>query len=334
MQKNYKNKIIKSEGAIHAGALFFSFVSMLILALILYYTKDLRNKSEDHSFVRQEDVFKSGKQYLFASSTFNSLPIEAKSYVIYDPHNRVVLAGRDENSIYALASVTKVMTCLVAKEHIGETEAIIIQPEDLTPEGDSKLAIGDMWTRDDLISYTLTVSSNDGAHALARVAGAAILKKSQNAGDAYQAFVAEMNNTAKYLNLPSLSFYNETGLDVSTSTNGGYGSALDVAKLFFEINRKNPGFFDKTTKTISYISNNNRVYKSENTNKGAGSVPGLIASKTGFTDLSQGNLAVMLDASLGQELVIVVLDSSIEGRFKDIEILRSEIMRLLGQEEF
>ena len=51
------------------------------------------------------------------------------------------------------------------------------------------------------------------------------------------------------------------------------------------------------------------------------SIPGLIGSKTGFTDLAGGNLAVIYDAGLNHLIAVVVLNSSRQGRFSDVEAL-------------
>ena len=46
-----------------------------------------------------------------------------------------------------------------------------------------------------------------------------------------------------------------------------------------------------------------------------------IASKTGFTDLAGGNLVIAFDAGLSHPIIISVLGSTQEGRFRDVEKL-------------
>jgi len=58
-----------------------------------------------------------------------------------------------------------------------------------------------------------------------------------------------------------------------------------------------------------------------NTNKVLGNIPGLIASKTGFTDLAGGNLVVAFDAGMMRPIIVVVLGSGIDERFEDIKKL-------------
>ncbi len=55
----------------------------------------------------------------------------------------------------------------------------------------------------------------------------------------------------------------------------------------------------------------------KNTNEVVQNIDGLIASKTGYTDLSGGNLVVAFDAGLNHPIIVTVLGSSQEGRFSD-----------------
>ena len=50
-------------------------------------------------------------------------------------------------------------------------------------------------------------------------------------------------------------------------------------------------------------------------------IPGLLGGKTGYTNLAGGNLAVIYDAGLNHPIVVVVLGSTLEGRFGDVETL-------------
>jgi D-alanyl-D-alanine carboxypeptidase len=109
---------------------------------------------------------------------------------------------------------------------------------------------------------------------------------------------------------------------VNGVTNGGYGSALDVAKLFAKVYVSAPAIFENTTKSISTIGSSDGNNTAKNTNEGASHIPGLVASKTGFTDLALGNLGVVVEMGPANPVVIVVLHSSKEGRFTDVEKLR------------
>ena len=69
----------------------------------------------------------------------------------------------------------------------------------------------------------------------------------------------------------------------------------------------------------------------KNTNIDVEKIPGLLASKTGYTTLAGGNLVVAFDASIGRPIIVVVLGSSQEGRFKDVQSLVNASIKYVSQ---
>ena len=140
-----------------------------------------------------------------------------------------------------------------------------------------------------------------------------------------------MNDKAKELGLTTMEFFNESGLDVAPQSNlsvktltkaGGYGSARDIAFLLISLREKYPSSLDITThKDAQVVSQDNITHHLINTNEAIGNFPGLLASKTGYTDLAGGNLAIMFDIGIGHPIVAVVLGSTHKGRFNDMKIL-------------
>ena len=97
-----------------------------------------------------------------------------------------------------------------------------------------------------------------------------------------------MNKEAESLRL-SNTFINETGLDVSKTTSGSYTSARDIALLIRTILEKAPNLLEQTRNAnISVKSNSGTNYNFSNTNKTVSSISGILASKTGLTDLAGG----------------------------------------------
>ena len=105
---------------------------------------------------------------------FRDLDITAQAIYIYDVRNDKVIFEKNGNMQLPLASVTKLMTAIIASESVPEHVVITITPDSLAKEGDTGLFVDEEWDVKDLIEYTLLVSSNDGAYALASVAGANI----------------------------------------------------------------------------------------------------------------------------------------------------------------
>ncbi len=70
-----------------------------------------------------------------------------------------------------------------------------------------------------------------------------------------------------------------------------------------------------------FISEDGFLHPAENTNEYVNTIPGLQGSKTGYTELAGGNLAIVFDAGLDHPIAIVVLGSTLEGRFEDVDAL-------------
>jgi D-alanyl-D-alanine carboxypeptidase len=127
-------------------------------------------------------------------------------------------------------------------------------------------------------------------------------------------------------------FNNETGLDLSSSESGGYSSSRDVAFLFAYVLRNHPEILEATRHEIFNVkSENNIKHSATNTNIGIQNIPGLIASKTGYTDMAGGNLAIVFDPGVGRPIVVVALGSSEVGRFSDISLLTKTTFEYLSQ---
>lgn len=254
---------------------------------------------------------------------FSSITLEAKAAYVYDMSSKKVLYQLNDKEVLPLASLTKLMTAVIASELLPPGTVITIGKDDITMEGDSGLFLNERWKLSDIIGLTLMTSSNDGASALATTAGSLGQNSyGMSTQEAKQKFVNEMNKKAQELGLIGTHFFNETGLDVDSEISGGYGSARDVAFLMrhvVEIAHKN--IESTTLPRATIISLDNIRHRVTNTNEEIGAIPGIIASKTGYTDLAGGNLAIAFDAGLSHPLIIVVLGSTREGRFKDAENL-------------
>lgn len=248
------------------------------------------------------------------TAPFENINLEAKSAYIYDVVKEKSIFELNADSQLPLASLTKLMTAVVAKENIPEWMLIDIGEESVLQEGDSGFMLGERWKIADLIDAMLISSSNDAAAAIAL-----------NSED----FISLMNKKSADLNLAQTYFLNATGLDLTNYLSGGYGSAKDVAKLMDYLVKKHPSLLEVTR--YDSLKINSRNFK--NTNKLIEHLPGIIGSKTGFSDLARGNLAVVFDMGLEHPVIIVALGSSEEGRFEDIEKLYNETIKYLNMLE-
>jgi D-alanyl-D-alanine carboxypeptidase (penicillin-binding protein 5/6) len=258
---------------------------------------------------------------IIATSTkanpFDAIILQAKSAYVYDLKTGKILYQKDADTVRPLASLTKLMTALVASQTLSPTTTISISKQALAEEGDTGLRLGERWYFKDLLNFTLFVSSNDGAAAIS---------------ESDEPFIDKMNQTAHGLGLNSLSFQNPTGLDVSASSSGGYGSAGDTGGLLAYILTHYPNMIELTPyRTHQFISLSGITHNVSNTDTVLNQIPGIIASKTGYTDLAGGNLAVAFDEDIQHPVIMVVLGSTYNDRFTDIVTLASSTRAYLNQ---
>jgi len=248
---------------------------------------------------------------------YSQIVLEAKSAVVYDPDENRILYSHNAYQPMPLASVTKIMTALAAYESASPWQEVVISQEDLAVEGDSGLRRDEHWQLADLIKFTLITSSNDGAAALAAAS--------------QTDFTVRMNELAATLGLEQTNFTNPTGLDYANGLPSSYGSAFDVAKLIGYTLANHPEILTATKEpSWSIVSDSSLNHVASNTNRLAGYLPGLFASKTGYTIAAGGNLAVAVDLGLREPVIVVVLGSSEEGRFRDVSKLLGATSQLFN----
>lgn len=256
-----------------------------------------------------------------AVDPFAKVNLIAKSAIVFDINAHKTLYAKDAEIPRPLASLTKMMTAYVAREHLDANATVSVESDDMKYEGSSDLRPGEKWTLNDLLSLTLISSSNKGAGAIAASVGGSMDPGLTVRRAERTRFVDTMNSTAKSLNLASMHFNDPTGLDFGTEL-GGEGSARDVAQLFSKTLSKYPDIFESTAlPDISVTSKSGIRHHVKNTNELASDTLGIIGGKTGFTDLAGGNLAMVVDTGLGHPVAIVVLGSTRDGRFSDMKQL-------------
>ncbi len=238
-------------------------------------------------------------------SAFAHLTLEAKAAIVYDPVTGKVIYDLHKNAQLPIASITKVMTAIVAAEN-SRPDTIISNPDG-------------QWRLADLIEYTLVSSSNEGARSLALVGASQALASPV---DSEKNFITLMNKKAKVLGLAQTYFTNVTGLDINKTYGGSYSSAEDIAKLLTYGLKEHSDLLGATRQpALDRTTLDTTHHVAINTNELTGQIPGLLAGKTGFTDVASGNLAIAFDRGLNQPLIIVVLGSSLNGRFNDMKHL-------------
>ncbi len=302
----------------------FIFNILLVLAVIFMTFLLLQNSEQS----KQQKIVEA-KVEKKSLAVFENVNVKAKSVMVYDVADKRVLYAKNEGVQLPLASITKLMTALVATELLPKNSNITVKSEFLREEGDSGLLANESWNLKELLDFSLVTSSNDGARSVASVIGAVKLN-SKDYDLGRKDFIEKMNNRAKELGLAQTFFVNETGLDVG-NVSGGYGSAVDVNNLMKYMIRNQPEVLEATKYTNISIDSNSKKHNAKNTNDIINSIPGLFASKTGYTDMAGGNLVIAFDPSLGKPIIVTVLGSTQEGRFEDVQTLVQTTLEYLNQ---
>mgnify|MGYP001567642280 CR=1 FL=1 len=262
---------------------------------------------------------------------FAGITLTAHAAYVFDAERGVPLFALHENVQLPLASLTKIMTALVAIETGEPDDTITVTGDAIALEGDQGLRQWEKWRLGDLIDLMLLSSSNDGAHAIASAVGAT--EGTLADADIGNAFVRAMNQKARALSLTQTYFLNESGLDVNEGVSGAYGSARDVARLLEYVIMRHPEIIEATRYKMLETASLKERHTAKNTNQFVENIPGLIASKTGFTDLAGGNLAIAFDAGLSHPVIVVVLGSTEKERFTDAGILIDAAMQYFSGEK-
>ena len=142
----------------------------------------------------------------------------ARSSIVMDLDSGRVLYENNADERRLIASITKIMTCIVALENGNLEKQIKVSDEVLKMYGTSiYLEVGEKMKLIDLLYGLMLRSGNDASVVIAKaVAGSE------------DAFVKMMNDKAKEIGMNNTTFSNPHGLDEETKN---YSTARDMAKL-------------------------------------------------------------------------------------------------------
>lgn len=295
---------------------------LLLIGMVLFlFSIVVINNKNNH--IRTDEIKIKQK---VAENPFEKITLGAKAAIVWDMNQKKVIFSQNSDAVLPLASLTKAMVALTATELAPDYTTVTIKKDFLQEEGDTGLLVDERWRLRDLLNMSLISSSNDGVRAIATVIGSEVnLSKDITDSQAISTrdkFVAEMNKKAEAIGLTGMHFENESGLDIDPNVSGAYGSAQDIALLFDYIVRNHNSLLEPTRyPELTVTSLNNISHTVDNTDIVVNSIPGLLASKTGLTDLAGGNLAVVTDLGLEGPYVIAVLGSTQDGRFADMQTL-------------
>jgi D-alanyl-D-alanine carboxypeptidase len=233
--------------------------------------------------------------------------LTAPSWLLYDEAMNYMLASRNINDERSIASITKIMTGLVAIERTEPGDLVTVSSNAAaTGEKEIDLVAGETVTMDALFKSLMIHSANDSATAIA-----------EHVGGSVEGFVAMMNDKAAELGMTRTSFANPHGLDAS----GHYSTARDM--LILTRTAMGDQYFADAVRSTTVVmppapDGTERIGKTTNllltgadSRSGFPAVDayeGVIGVKTGFTLRAQ-NTYVSAAERDGRRLYAIVLGS-------------------------
>lgn len=179
-----------------------------------------------------------------------AIPISAQNAVMLEQQTGRVMYDKNAHERKPIASITKVMTAILAIESGKLQDEVIASHEAIhTPGSSIYLQLNEKISLEDLLYGLMLRSGNDAAVAIA-----------EHIGGSEEGFVYLMNEKAKYLGMTNTNFQNAHGLDEERH----YSSAYDIA-LLMRYAMEND-IFREISSTQSYQSKN-RTYPWNNKNK-------------------------------------------------------------------
>jgi D-alanyl-D-alanine carboxypeptidase len=251
------------------------------------------------------------------------LKLWAGSSVAIDAESGVILHYDEGRKQTQIASLTKMMTAILAVESIEDfNEEVTIKKEALNVPGTvvgcptsvfcngNRMYAGEKVHAIDLLKAMLLNSANDAATALAiHISGSE------------DKFVEKMNKKAKDLGLIDTHFCTPSGLEKDGKENECYSSAYDIARIG-AVSLKYDLIWDtmKIEEGQFYSTDGKYVHLLKNTDLLLGNISNCLGGKTGFTPLAGKSLLMGSTDPTGKHKVITVLLND-EKRWDDMKLL-------------
>lgn len=273
-----------------------------IYAALALGSPDIISDTNHDKMIRAPEAYEAYEQALPASAVplkkdFAIQPvIEAESAIIVDFDSGSVLFSKNSNQKMSIASITKLMTAIVALEEGNLNDTVTISKNASLTEG-SKIWLysGERITLENLLFAALIHSGNDAAVAIAE----------HVAGDV-ETFVEKMNIKAKNLGLISTRFENPIGFDHIDN----YSTVNDLAILAnYAYNKP---FVKKAVRINSMTissANGDITHDLETTNKLLDSFLDILGLKTGHTRDAGLCFTSIIQNEKGNKIITVVLNS-------------------------
>ena len=278
---------------------FVDISALLALSLFVITTPFAWPPSSVHQAVKAAFI---SEPPMPVSQNITAPDLTATSVYVYDLGTGVVLYEKDPHHRLKMASLTKIMTSLVALDYYDTDSVLLVKNGQSANGSTAKLKKGDKLIASDLLYALLVPSGNDAAITLA-----------ENYPGGYQAFIDRMNSKAVEMGLRNTHFVNVSGVE----SQNHYTSAYDIS-MIAKAALSRPQFSQiVSTQKVTIKSLKGNLYPLETTNILLGE-QGIYGVKTGWTP-EAGECLVILAEKDGHQVIISLLNS--QDRFGEAQSL-------------
>lgn len=202
----------------------------------------------------------------------------AQAAVLMDADSGRILFEKNGQDVLAMASTTKIMTCILALEN-GNLEDVVTATENAATQPKVHLGMqsGEQFYLKDLLYSLMLESHNDSAVAVA-----------EHLGGSVEQFADMMNKKAAQLGCKNTCFITPNGLDATDGSNMHSTTASELARIMSYCIMDSPqkNEFLQITQTANHHFENvegSRSFSCSNHNSFLSMMEGAISGKTGFT---------------------------------------------------
>lgn len=221
--------------------------------------------------------------------------LSASSITVMDMDTKRVIYSYNQNEPRLIASITKIMTSLVAINNSNIKDIVTMNESILKSYGSGiYVEVGEEMSLEDLLYGLMLRSGNDAAIAIADYVGGSM-----------EGFVELMNENAKNIGMKKTTFINSSGLENDEGI-GNMSTSYDMALLMSEA-MKNDTFKEIVSTEKKIVKTNYKTYVWYNKNKLLKNYEYCTGGKTGFTEKARRTLVTTASKD-NMNFVVVTLN--------------------------
>ena len=219
----------------------------------------------------------------------------ANSYILMDMDTGRVIESKNKDAPMLIASITKIMTCILAIENGNLDEVITVDDSVLKSYGSGiYISVGEKITLIDLLYGLMLRSGNDAA-----------IMISTHISGSEEEFTKLMNKKAKEIGMKNTIFYNSSGLD--NNTRGNLSTAYDMA-LLTKYAMQNETYKEIVKTKKHMVKTDLKTYVWHNKNKLL-NYDYITGGKTGYTEKAKRTLVSTASKNNINLIVVTIKDS-------------------------